>query len=191
MRIIFVTFLILLATSSSWAQIGMSGGLGIMSDKGIVGAGIDYRFENQSLVQADLGADVAGPLMGVMYKHPIYSQSSGTKWYEKCLFTFDCETLFYLGAGLKSFSPHEAILRKGEADEAEYKVAQKFAAGLTFTIRDEYRNNFFFDVDISYRTRLTNPDITPKRGVQKTGDEDKIRDFDNVVGVGLILGYRF
>ncbi len=189
-RLALVSLLFFVGPYAS-AQVGVGLGLGLNSDKGLMGIGVDYKFQNQSLIQLDAGLDRSGLIQTLMYKYPLYSHSSGSQWYSKCLFLFDCDMIVYLGAGIKYFTAYSVQFRKGEAAETQYDVDPKYATGFTLTLRDEYKNGLFFDLDISYRARLTKPDIHLKSGSPLAEDEDKIRASEDSFGFGLVLGYRF
>ena len=163
-------------------------GLGIRSDKGVLGAGYDRKISDTNLVYLSVGLD-PGELIGAGFRQRISAWQSGEKWFQKCFSLFACEKQVLIGVGIKYINGTSFYRRLREVGEGLYWNGPKWMAGAAIVLRNNYKNRVFSDVEISYRHKLTEPDINLLSGQEAAEDKDAVRSWDNGIGIGISIGY--
>jgi hypothetical protein len=179
-----------LAAQTNERKWGFAFGAGLMSDKGLLGFGIDLPVDD-GYAGVDFGIDTSGLILALNYKHTVYSMPSGKEWFEKCFFIWDCNTKVLVGASIKSFSGQTVWLRHDDPDEGEYEVGPKYGVGVSAGFRNEFKSGWFSDVDVTYRTKISKPTVKFVGGVSQDDDYDDLTATDIGLGIGVTLGYRF
>lgn len=195
MKKLFLSLLLFYSVSSFGLQekdINVTGGFGAFGSRGLIGFSADkFLTANQALTFA-VGLDFVGATSTVGYKYfsdKINNPNNTETIRGKCFFIFDCDAFAYIGPSLQYAGGSTLKITEG-LDEREYKIDPKWLGIISVGVRDVFKNNVTFDVELSYRAIMTGGNATQTVGLA-SDDRKSIERGYRAVGINVGIGYLF
>jgi hypothetical protein len=168
-------------------------GVGFSGTKGLIGFGLDYHLNQHDALSLTVAADLNGGFVGTTYKYfdkKMDKHVTGT-FFDKCLFLFDCDTYPYLEAGAQYFSNTNRTITSDTTGTRVFEMDSKLLALAGFGTRHVFKNKMYWDFSISYRTLITGGETRLTSGVEQANDRTLMYIGNNILGVGMTVGYQF
>ncbi len=183
--------LILLLTSSAYSdelltkRFGFDIGTGLKSNQGSLALGLRYFPTQRFDFHLNRAMEKIGPTSTIGSR--IYTDVTS----ETCMFIFDCQSRYYLGA---QFGHSDGgILSYNDNDlESDYQINESNFVSMNIGFFDIFKDRYVYSADISYRTFIAEPTSKVRKGEGADAAEDIISTyFQSGLGIGLNFGYLF
>ncbi len=148
-----------------------------------------FLTENHAM-SIGFGADFIGATTTLGYKYfdGKIKKDSGT-FLDKCFFLFECDTHPYVGLSLQ-YAGKTSLTVTEDGLERKWETDPKWLALGSFGLREIFKNDLTFDLEISYRGILSGGKATQTAGISKN-DLSLIESGYRGLGFNVGLGYLF